>query len=316
MPVKKLALSVGVLILVALVVFPQVTGNTYLISLVLTLFMYVVLAQSYDIVGGHLGYMNLGHISFFGLGAYVFSILVIRNYSPVAAVFAAAAAGVLLALLTSYPFFRLRGAYFALATLGVILLFHRLAFNLEDLTQGTAGISLPPKDSLVQSYYLGYVLMLVVLATSLGIARSRFGLALRTIREDEPVAETFGVNCYYYKAVALTISGIFPTLMGCLFAWWQKYIHPDSVFGLEIALFPIAMAMLGGTGAIFGPLVGALFLTGVEDLIWANVKVEYGKLTAYGLVLVLVAIAMPQGMIRTRWFRRPLRFLGLEEHAL
>lgn len=313
---KRLALAVGALVLVYLVVLPQITGNTYLLSLVLTLFLYVVLAQSYDIVGGHLGYMNLGHISFFGLGAYVFSILITRNYSPLAATFAAVAAGIFMALLMSYPFFRLRGAYFALATLGVLLLFHRLAFNLEDLTMGTAGMSLPPKDSLVQSYYLGLALTLVMLATTLSIARSRFGLALRTIREDEPVAETFGINSYYYKAAALTISGIFPVLMGCLFAWWQKYIHPDSVFGLEIALFPVAMAMLGGTGAIFGPLVGALFLTGVEDLIWANVRVEYGKLTAYGVVLVLVAIAMPQGMIRTRWFRRPLRFLGLEEHAV
>ena len=313
---KRLALAVGALVLVYLAVLPQITGNTYLLSLVLTLFLYVVLAQSYDIVGGHLGYMNLGHISFFGLGAYVFSILITRNYSPLAAAFAAVAAGILMALLMSYPFFRLRGAYFALATLGVLLLFHRLAFNLEDLTMGTAGMSLPPKDSLVQSYYLGLALTLVMLATTLSIARSRFGLALRTIREDEPVAETFGINSYYYKAAALTISGIFPVLMGCLFAWWQKYIHPDSVFGLEIALFPVAMAMLGGTGAIFGPLVGALFLTGVEDLIWANVRVEYGKLTAYGMVLVLVAIAMPQGMIRTRWFRRPLRFLGLEEHAV
>jgi len=313
---KRLALAVGALVLVYLAVLPQITGNTYLISLVLTLFLYVVLAQSYDIVGGHLGYMNLGHVSFFGLGAYVFSILLTRNYSPLAAAVAALAAGVLMALLMSYPFFRLRGAYFALATLGVILLFHRLAFNLEDLTMGTAGMSLPPKDSLVQSYYLGLALTLVMLATTLSIARSRFGLALRTIREDEPVAETFGINSYYYKAAALTISGIFPVLMGCLFAWWQKYIHPDSVFGLEIALFPVAMAMLGGTGAIFGPLVGALFLTGVEDLIWANVRVEYGKLTAYGVVLVLVAIAMPQGMIRTRLFRRPLRFLGLEEHAV
>lgn len=313
---KRLALAVGALVLVYLAVLPQITGNTYLLSLVLTLFLYVVLAQSYDIVGGHLGYMNLGHISFFGLGAYVFSILITRNYSPLAAAFAAVAAGIFMALLMSYPFFRLRGAYFALATLGVLLLFHRLAFNLEDLTMGTAGMSLPPKDSLVQSYYLGLALTLVMLATTLSIARSRFGLALRTIREDEPVAETFGINSYYYKAAALTISGIFPVLMGCLFAWWQKYIHPDSVFGLEIALFPVAMAMLGGTGAIFGPLVGALFLTGVEDLIWANVRVEYGKLTAYGVVLVLVAIAMPQGMIRTRWFRRPLRFLGLEEHAV
>jgi uncharacterized membrane protein YdjX (TVP38/TMEM64 family)/rhodanese-related sulfurtransferase len=77
------------------------------------------------------------------------------------------------------------------------------------------------------------------------------------------VAETFGVNTYYYKTAALTISGVFPALMGCIFAWWQKYIHPDSAFGLEIALFPIAMAMLGGTGAIFGPLWGMLWsLTG------------------------------------------------------
>jgi len=312
---KRLALAAGALVLVYLAALPLVSSNTFLLSSILILFLYVVLAQSYDLVGGHLGYMNLGHTSFFGLGAYVFSIFIIRGYSPVAAVFAAVGAVIAMALLMSYPFFRLRGAYFALATFGVILLLNRLAFNLEDLTQGTAGISLPPKDSLVQSYYLGFALALSMLATSLIITRSRFGLALRTIREDEQVAETFGVDTYYYKAAALTISGVFPALMGCIFAWWQKYIHPDSTFGLEIALFPVAMAMLGGTGTIFGPLVGAIFLTGVEDLIWANVKVEYGKLTAYGVVLVLVAIAMPQGMIRTRWFRRPLRFLGLEEVA-
>jgi branched-chain amino acid transport system permease protein len=313
---KKLALVAGVLIIAYVAVLPLVSSNTYLLASILILFLHIVLAQSYDIVGGHLGYMNLGHTSFFGLGAYVFSIFILRNYSLITAVFGAVGASIVMALLMSYPFFRLKGAYFALATFGVILLFHRLAFNLEDLTQGTAGISLPPKDSLVQSYYLGLALTLIMLATSLAIARSKFGLALRTIREDEPVAETFGVNSYYYKTIALTISGIFPALMGCIFAWWQKYIHPDSTFGLEIALFPIAMAMLGGTGAIFGPFVGALFLTGVEDLIWANVKVEYGKLAAYGIVLVLVAIAMPQGMIRTRWFRRPLRFMGLEEHAV
>ena len=313
---KRLALAAGALILVYLSALPLVSSNTYVISSILILFLNIVLAQSYDIVGGHLGYMNLGHTSFFGLGAYVFSIFIIRKYPPLVAILAAVVAGILLALLMSYPFFRLRGAYFALATFGVILLLDRLAFNLEGLTQGTAGISLPPVDSLTQSYYLGFALMLGMLATSLAVARSRFGLALRTIREDEQVAETFGVNSYYYKAAALTLSGVFPSLMGCIFAWWQKYIHPDSVFGLEIALFPVAMAMLGGTGTIFGPLVGALFLTGVENLIWANVKVGYGKLTAYGLVLVLVAIAMPQGMIRTRWFRRPLRFLGVEESAV
>ena len=312
---KRLALAAGALVLVYLAALPLVSRNTYLLASILILFIHIVLAQSYDIVGGHLGYLNLGHTTFFGLGTYVFSILIIRNHSPLVGAVAAVAAGILLALLMSYPFFRLKGAYFALATLGVILLFNRLAFNLEGLTQGTAGISLPPKDSLTQSYYLGFALTLGMLATSLAIAHSRFGLALRTIREDEQVAETFGVNSYYYKAAALTLSGTFPSLMGCIFAWWQKYIHPDSTFGLEIALFPVAMAMLGGTGTIFGPLVGAVFLTGVEDLIWANVKVEYGKLTAYGVVLVLVAIVMPQGMIRTRWFRRPLRFLGLEEAA-
>jgi len=313
---KKLAMLVGALIVAYLAALPMVSGNTFLIASILIAFMYTVLAQSYDIVGGHLGYMNLGHVSFFGLGAYVFSIFILRGYAPITAAVAALAAAVCLALVMSYPFFRLRGAYFALATFGVLLLFHRVAFNLEDLTMGTAGISLPPVDSLVQAYYLGLALALITLATSLAIARSRFGLALRTIREDEEVAETFGINSYYYKAAALTISGVFPALMGCIFVWWQKYIHPDSAFGLEIALFPIAMAMLGGTGAVFGPLVGALFLTAVEDLIWVNVQVEYGKLTAYGIVLVLVAIAMPHGMIRTRWLRRPLRALGLEDYAI
>ncbi|MBI3092322.1 MAG: branched-chain amino acid ABC transporter permease [Candidatus Tectomicrobia bacterium] len=317
---KKLTLVGAILIVLYFAMVPIISDSTYSMSALLIFFLYIVLAQSYDLVGGHLGYMNLGHSSFFGLGAYVFSILSLRAAPGSVSVLAAVAAVVIFSLLISYPFFRLRGAYFALAMFGVILLFERLAFNLEGLTQGTAGISLPlpPAGSsafsmnyLVSSYYLGLLLTVGTLVAWAILTNSKFGLALHSIREDEEVAETFGINSYRYKTAALALSGIPAALMGCIFAWSQKYIHPESVFGLEITLFPIAMAMLGGTGAIFGPLVGAIFLTGVEDIIWTNVQAEYGKLTAYGIVLIIVAIAMPHGMIRTRLLQRPLRFLGL-----
>ncbi len=166
---------------------------------------------------------------------------------------------------------------------------------------------------MIEAYYLSLIVAAGTLVLSRFIARSRFGLALFSIREDEEVALTFGVPTSFYKCAAMVISSIPAGLIGGIYVWNVTYISPSSVFGLEIALSPIVMAMLGGTGTFVGPLVGVLFLTIVQELLWT--KIPYLQLSMYGAIMVLVGLFMPGGMVRTALINRLIRSLGLSQEA-
>jgi branched-chain amino acid transport system permease protein len=294
----------------ALVLLPRVVGS-YVLVWIFLLCVYLTLAASYDIVGGYMGYMNLGHSTFFGLGAYGTAILLNHGFHLAVAAAGGVVIAACFAALVSYPLFRLRGAYFALATFGMISLMKVLSNNLRDLTGGSGGISTPPGDHTVGAYYLSVLIACATLVVSYRVSRSRFGLALFSIREDEEVARAFGTPTNLYKGLALVISSIPASLIGGTYVWCVTYISPPAVFGLEIALSPIVMAMLGGTGTIVGPLLGAVFLTSLQELLWT--KIPYLHLTIYGVIMVLVGLFMPGGLVRTRWFRPVLDRLGLGE---
>ncbi len=267
-------------------------------------FLLLTLAGSYDIVGGHMGYINLGHSTFFGLGAYAFGITLFHGWGLGAAFLFSGLVPVAFAALISIPFFRLRGAYFALATLSLIFLMELLANNLVFLTMGADGLSITPEDRLIPVYYISFALALLTIGTVASIARSRFGLALRSIREDEAIARAVGINTTLYKALGLMLSALFPGLMGGVFMWHESFLVPPDAFGLEIAFVPIVMAMLGGTGAVLGPVVGALFVTGIEEILWT--RLAYLHLAAYGVALILVGVFMPGGLVRAAPVRRLL----------
>ncbi|MDQ7785018.1 MAG: branched-chain amino acid ABC transporter permease [Desulfomonilaceae bacterium] len=271
--------------------------------------VYLTLAVSYDIVGGTMGHMNLGHASFFGLGAYSTVILMNQGLSFWAAVALAVPVTVLFAALISYPFTRLTGAYFALGTFGLISLMNVLAHNLRDLTGGSGGISTPPGDRTVEAYYLAVIAAGATIALSRSIARSRFGLALRSIREDADTARAFGVPVDLYKCGALVISSAPAAFIGGVYAWKATYISPSSVFGLEIALSPIVMTMLGGSGTAAGPIVGVVFLTIAQELLWT--RIPYLHLAMYGVIMVIIGLLMPGGIVRSRWFRRVMTRMGM-----
>jgi branched-chain amino acid transport system permease protein len=273
--------------------------------------MHIVIAESYDIVGGHLGYINMGHSAFFGLGAYTFAILLNAKLGFFVSSVLAILAGALFAALISFPFFRLRGAYFSLATFGLIRLLELLAFNLRSITGGSSGIMIKAEYRLTLAYYFTLGLCVVTVGLIFLLTRSRLGLAWTAIREDEEVAQTFGINTFKHKCVALMISASFASLMGAFYTWYIIFINPKVVFGLEIALVPISMAMLGGSGVIIGPIVGAFFITLVEEFLWT--KVPYFHLAAYGIAIVLVGLFMPGGIVRLKWFKKPLMRLGLLE---
>ena len=307
---KKLFYSMVLLLWAFMAALPYL-GFSYGVVWVFLLAVYFTLALSYDIVGGYLGYMNLGHSTFFGLGAYTTAILLNQGFTLFSALLGALLLTAAFAAVISYPLFRLRGAYFALATFGLISLVEVLTTNLRDLTGGSGGISTPPGDHMIPSYYLVLTVAGGTMVLSQIVARSKFGLALFSIREDEEVAKAFGVPTSLYKCVALVISSAPASLVGGIYVWNMTYISPGSVFGLEIALSPIIMAMLGGTGIMIGPLVGAVFITMVQEFLWT--EVPYFHLAMYGTVLVLLGLFMPGGLVRTRWLKPVVQWLGLGE---
>ena len=276
-------------------------GVTYSLVFFFLLFVYITLAMSYNIVGGYLGYVNLGHSAFFGIGAYTCGILLTKGFSLPVGLIISSLLVMFIAACLSYPFFRLKGAYFSLATFGFINLLELLTNNLRNFTGGSGGLSITPGEHLISSYYLAFGLAGLTTIVNYIISKSKFGLGLTSIREDEEVAQNFGIHLQFYKTLSLSISAFPPALMGGIYLWYLKYISPSAVFGLEIALVPIVMAMLGGSGTVTGPIIGACFLTMIQEVIWT--KLPYLHMTIYGTILVFVGLFMPEGIVKNKKIR-------------
>ena len=306
----KISALLLLLFIALLFVFPKVTSQYFCIFLY-QLFLYMALAVSYDILGGYTGYMNLGHAYFFGIGGYAFGIMANKNFGILLSMTGGIIAAICFGFLISYPFFRLRGAYFALANLGLLILLSLLAHNLAWLTGGADGLFIPISYSLGVIYYSSLILCLLTIMLSYWVGKSRFGLALVSIRADEEVAKSFGVNTYWYKVVALTLGAIPAALSGIIYAWAITYINPSSLLGIEITFMAVTMAMLGGTGFFAGPIIGCLFISIVQELIWT--QIPYLHLAVYGALLIVIGLYMPGGLIRTKPLRVIFSRVGLTE---
>jgi branched-chain amino acid transport system permease protein len=296
------------LVLLFLLIFPAF-NMPYLNTFLIILFLYVLLAQSYDLLGGYTGYINMGHICFFGIGAYTFGILWNKGLPLYISFVAGGVAAVLFALIISFPFFRLRGAYFSLAAFALVKLMEHLTLNLPSLTRGSDGLMVLQGNRMIPMYYLSLFLVVAVIGVTYFITCSRLGLAMASVREQEEIARDFGVPVQRIKTTAMVIAAGFAGLMGSFYTWYTIFINPEMVFGTEIALMPLAMAMLGGSGVIIGPVIGAIFLFIVEETLWT--RMAYLHTAAYGLVILLVGLFMPGGLVRLRPIRRALVKVGL-----
>jgi branched-chain amino acid transport system permease protein len=272
-----------------------------------------VLALSFDIVGGYTGYINLGHAAFFGIGAYAFGICVRAGVSVLLAGGVGVLVTALFAALISYPFFRLRGPYYSLATFGLLKLCEELALTLSGLTGGSGGLSVVWPENLTLSYFLNLGLAACTFLTVWLVSRSRFGLGLVSVREDEQVARAFGVSVSWYKCAALVISALPAAVLGPIYLSDRLYINPGEMFGLETALMPITMAILGGSGLLIGPVVGVVFLSLVQEVLWTQLGVL--RQASLGLVLALVGLFMPGGLVRLPPVYTPLRRCGLVQEG-
>jgi branched-chain amino acid transport system permease protein len=308
----------ALLLLAALV---PIFGGAYLTTFLFTLLYAYIIAQSWDWLHGEAGYVNLGHYIYFGIGAYAFAIANVNGVPVVLSfVFAALATGLIGALL-SFPLFRLRGDYFAFATLALLPLFELLASNLVGITRGSDGILLPPTTAMIQgidvkmyAYYMALAASVAVFILSIWISRTPFGFALKAIRNDEQAAEVVGIRIFPIKLQAMTYGAMAAAVAGAAYVWSFRYVEPRTVFGLDVALIPVAMALLGGSGLLWGPLVGAVLLSvGIQVLILNLTMLQF---TIIGMAILLIGRFMPGGLLRAAWLQRVplLAPLGQEHH--
>jgi branched-chain amino acid transport system permease protein len=303
----------GFLVLGALLSVVQF-GNAYLISFIFTILIYYILAQSWDWIAGEMGYVNLGHYCFYGIGSYAFGIFLVAGQSSLTSMALTGLITCSVAVMIAYPLYRLKGDYFAFATLALLPLMEVLAYNMSFITNGAEGIVFPIQKVTSLTYVLALALCFASFILTLLINRSRFGFALRAIRNDEEVSEVIGIKIFPYKVKVLVISAVFAGLAGALQGWQMSFIDPGSVFGLNVALVLIAMVLFGGSGMRWGPLVGVILLACIQQ--WMLVNLKMLQTTIYGLIILCIGRFMPGGLLRASWIKnnRILHFLSKEHH--
>lgn len=294
-------------VVAVLLVLPGVLTRD-LVTALFFAFIFITLALNYDLLGGFLGYLNLGQGTFFGMAAYVTFILTkampgvsaqLGTFALVASVALAVAATALFGMVMAYPLFRLKGAYFAMATFGLFLLVRQLILNLEGLTGGASGIYLQTGFYIGQREAYTLALGLAVLSTAINdfVSRTRLGVAFHAIRESERTAAAIGIDLFRHKQVALVISTIPSALAGCLFGLHFGYVDLESVLGSEKTLLPVIMAMLGGTGMVLGPVVGVALMRVIDVGLKNYLALPIPALGVYGLLLMVIGLFMPDGIL-------------------
>jgi len=277
------------------------------------LLMYVILASSLNLLLGYTGYVNFGHIVFFGLGGYVGFYAMSQHGWPLwwAALAGGLASG-LLAFLLGAAVLRLRGAYFALATIGVNEAMRAFINNFTPFG-GPTGMSLNfsayeayggPANALWLTFGAVFGLTLLVLAVSFVVKFSRFGLGLMAIREDEDAAMVMGVRTPQAKTWAFVLSAIFPGIVGVLFFFKNGNVEPGDAFRLQMSIETIVMVMLGGQGTVLGPVIGSATYERLRGYLLTSEVFKNLHLALAGLMLLIIVLFVPAGLIG--WLR--LRF--------
>src|SRR5574341_2113355 len=244
------------LALAVLVAYPWIMSKPYYHGLGFNVLLYATMAVSWNIMGGYTGYKSLGHSAFYGLGAYLVAIAASRlGWNPLWSAPLLALAVAVVAMLLGWIMLRTHGSPLVIATIALLLIFRLLALNLKDITKGAPGLSQPlppwpPELSRLPFYYYMLVWLIIALAVSAYIRRSRFGLGLLAIRDDEGKAEMVGVNTTLYKVIAFGISAYFVGLGGGIWSYYQTHISPTFAFDILVGVEMILMTMLGGLGTL------------------------------------------------------------------
>lgn len=288
----------GILALLLLVAPLGVRG--YWVRLLTNIFMYGVLAESVNIIAGYCGYLALGNMVFFGLGAYAVAVLMTKfAFGFYSSLLLAGVGAGLFSVVVGFPILRLKGQYFLMATMSLLELAREIIANVP-LTGGGQGITLPvfPGGAMAANQFFYYFMLGLMAACTLCnylISRSSIGYAFRAISFDEDAASVIGVNTTVYKTTAWAISAFFTGLTGGTYAYWMSFIDPGEAFQLTPSIKMYLMMILGGKGTVFGPIVGAFFVEGISEAVWGAFMELH--LLILGLILVLVVVFAPRGLV-------------------
>jgi len=303
---------ISLVLLIALATLPFYSSG-YIVVLLTAILMYILITVSWTIFSGPTGYISLAPAAFFGVGVYTSALA--GNMLPLPLVICVAGlASFCLALLVGALTLRLKGIYFAIFTFGLVLLIQRFLLWLEMTVMHTRGRFVVLVDDNV-IFYIMLAIFVVTLLTAYFIRRSKFGLALQSIGEDEEAAAHRGINVTLLKVLAFAISAIFMGAAGAIMATKWTYIDPYIAFAPLLSFMPVLMALFGGMGQFYGPILGAAIFAYLQEFLKTEFSLQY--MLIFGVVLIAVILFLPKGLTGIiQWAIQKWRKGGsAEQHA-
>lgn len=287
---------VAALFAILAIILPAFLG-AYPLNVARSIMTYMALAISWDMLLRS-GQISFGIAGFFGLGSYASALAVLRaGMSPMASILFAVFFAGLVAFGLGFVILRLRAMYFSITTLALMEIFRIIMHNLHDFSGGPEGVVLPAilfEGNAKSLYWICLAGLFITIATSVYFEKSKLHLALTAIRNDEISARTSGVNIFKYLLIAFVISSMLQGFMGAIQVQSYGFAMPDTAFDANFTLLPLAMALLGGIHSTIGPMAGAILLGIAAE--WLKLKIPYGHLVVYGIIIIFVILFMPKGL--------------------
>ena len=287
---------------------PLVINNDKTLTIAILTFIIAALAASWNIVGGFAGQISLGHAAFFGIGSLVTRLLWLQGVPLLLGMAASGLAAALAAIILGFPGLRLKGIYFSIGTLALA---EAVRITINNVLPGISALPVEAlrNYSLPSRYYLTFGVLLLTTAVSYSLTKSKLGLGMMSVREDEEAARAIGVNVFRHKLTAFAISAALAGLVGSSFAYFHVSYYPSLAFSPEWTFDALIVTFVGGVGTVVGPLLGALFFVLIRDVLAANLVGIH--LLIFGVLFVIVVLLLPGGMVEAwekfRLRQRPLR---------
>jgi len=289
---RSILLFVGIVICLA--ILPLVITQAYILNLIILICLYTVMSQSWNILGGYTGQISLGHSTFFGISALAFRYLWTLGAPPYLALLGGSIASLILASAIGFPAFKLKGHYFAIGTLALSMI---AIITIQNLLPGVCFA--PPqflsKYSLIPVYYMALIVGVIAIGLVYFLTRSKLGLALVSIREDEDAAEAIGINAFKYKVISMSLSTLIAGLGGGLFSFYVASYYYYVPFELGWSFDPVLIAFIGCAGTVAGPVLGSVVFVILKEIFAINL----GQMNVliFGVVFIFVVLFLPRGLI-------------------
>lgn len=309
--------AVGIIAIIAVLLLPLLVKNPYYLDTMITILLWAGLASAWNIAGGYAGQLSLGHSAFFGIGAYTSTVLFLQmSITPFLGLLLGSILAMLVAVGIGAICFRLRGPYFVLATLAFAEVAHIAAVNWRSVTRGTEGLQIPFDAGWAnfafaspKSYVYGALMYLLIVYIFIKyVESSPLGYHLIALREDEDAARSLGVSTFRAKLIAMGSSALFTAIGGTFYAQYIQYIDPESTLSWAISIQPALLTIVGGSGTTLGPILGAIIMVPLIQIIRVQLGGTYGgaHLAVYGAILIVVVLFLPHGLIASLNRRLPI----------